>query len=234
MVSKANKPTLKPTERRALAKPLDSLLFLLPFIVFYESAILLGGAQPARVVAFDMMERFFALFGTTGFWLPGLAVVVILLATHAAARLPWRIDKRAVGLMYVETIVWSLPLLAVNYYAQLLAAQQELTLASLGICVGAGIYEELIFRLVLISLLVMIGSDLLRFSTSATLASAVLISAVLFALHHHPPFGGEAFSAYRFSFRSLAGVYLGTIFVFRGYGPAAGAHIAYNLITVLQ
>lgn len=234
IVSNADKPRLKPVQRRALAKPLDSLVFLLPFIIFYEAVVLLGDIRAPRVVAFDLMEQFFALFGTTGFWLPGLAVVIILLATHAAARLPWKIDKRAVGLMAVETIVWSLPLLAVSRYVQLLSAQREVGLADLGVCVGAGIYEELIFRLVLISLLVMIGSDLLRFSTSATLASAVLISAVLFALHHHPPFGGERFTAYKFSFRSLAGVYLGVIFVFRGYGPAAGTHIAYNLITILQ
>ena len=33
-------------------------------------------------------------------------------------------------------------------------------------------------------------------------------------------------------FRGLAGVYLGAIFIFRGYGPAAGAHIAYNLLII--
>ncbi len=234
MAKQAETSKGKQAPRRSLAKPLDSLVFLLPFILFYEAIVLLDDARSTRVVAFDLMERFFALFGTTGVWLPGLAVIVILLATHAAARLPWRVDKRAVGMMYIETIVWALPLLALNHYVQILAATPNDTIAELGISIGAGIFEELIFRLVLISLLVMIGSDLLRFSTSATLASAVLISAVLFALHHHPPLGGEPFSAYRFSFRSLAGVYLGVIFVFRGYGPAAGAHIAYNVITILR
>ena len=76
----------------------------------------------------------------------------------------------------------------------------------------------------------MIGADLLRFNNSSTLVAAVMIAAGLFALHHHPPFGSEPFDAFRFTFRTLAGLYLGTIFVFRGYGLAAGAHIAYNLI----
>ncbi len=61
---------------------------------------------------------------------------------------------------------------------------------------------------------------------------AVLASALLFAAHHHKPFGAEAFVPSTFLFRSLAGAYLAVIFWFRGYGSAAGCHAAYNVAVV--
>lgn len=223
--------------RGLLSRPLDSLFLLLPLIVFYELACLLLEmpdlrAADHRVVAFHLLQVFFELFGTDFAWMPGLAVVIILLATHIVSRQPWRFRKRVVGLMYLEAVAWALPLIAVNHFTRMAAGGLPAPnwVGDMALCVGAGIYEELIFRLVLISFLVMIGSDLLRFSSDTTMVAAVFISAVVFALHHHPPLGAEPFSPVRFIFRCIAGVYLGGIFVFRGYGPAAGAHIAHNLL----
>ncbi len=234
------KKTKKPTVARGLlARPLDSLIFLLPFILFYEVASWTTGhaalvSADDRVVAFQLMRIFFELFGATGMVMPGLAVVVILLATHAVSGQSWRIKPRSVVLLYAESAAWAVPLISMNRLIRMSASDWPIESwvrdATLGI--GAGVYEELVFRLVLISVIVIIGADLLRFSHNATLVAAVLIAAGLFALHHHPPLGGEPFDTFRFCFRSMAGAYLGVIFVFRGYGPAAGAHIAYNLIVV--
>ena len=94
---------------------------------------------------------------------------------------------------------------------------------------GAGVYEELVFRLILICLIVMIGADLLRLSPRRTMLAAVVISALLFAAHHHPPVGSEPFDPTRFLFRLGAGLFLGALFVHRGYGVAAGTHVVYNL-----
>lgn len=225
--------------RGMLARPLDSLLFLLPLILFYEVACLLphppdGAAADDRVIAFHLLQGFFQLLGNQAAWMPGLAVVVVLTATHLVSRQPWRFRKKAVALMYVESVAWALPLIAVNHITQMAATRLEAQtwVANLALCVGSGIYEELVFRLVLISVLVIIGADLLRLPQDATLVASVLIAAVMFALHHHPPFGGDPFEGVRFTFRCLAGVFLGAIFVFRGYGPAAGAHIAHNLLII--
>ncbi len=233
------KPALPRPDRGLLARPLDSLLFLLPLIVFYEIASLYidtagFDAARGRVVAFDLLQIFFELFGITGILMPGLAVIAILLATQLFCGRPWRFRKKTVALMYVESLLWAMPLIALNQFTSITAAVQPLDswIGNLALCVGAGIYEELIFRLALISLMVMIGADLLRFSQSSTLVAAVMLSAIVFALHHHPPLGAEPFDTFRFAFRAMAGVYLGTVFVFRGYGPAAGAHIAYNLLII--
>lgn len=223
-----------------LAKPLEALAFLLPLILFSEAAsrcFSSGATLPSqgRVVAFYLLRFFFELFGSTGMLMPALAVVAILLATHVVSRQPWRVRKSAVALMYVESLGLAVPLILVNRWVRLTGggpAADGLGGAALGI--GAGIYEELVFRLVLISAIVILGSDLLGRPRPLVLGAGVVISAVLFAAHHHPPVGADPFDTGRFLFRTLAGLYLGVIFVVRGYGPAAGTHAAYNLAVLLQ
>lgn len=136
--------------------------------------------------------------------------------------------------MYVESLALCVPLLLLNWAVPLMAASSESSLLQrMALSIGAGIYEELLFRLILISLMVMIGVDLLRLDRAAVAVTAILLSSLVFAAHHHPPIGAEPFDAVRFLFRTMAGVYLAAIFWFRGYGPAAGCHAAYNLTLVI-
>lgn len=225
--AQASQPTDSP--RGLLARPLDSLLFLAPLLIFYETVSLV---RASRVIAFDFTQRFFELFGYAGMWAPTLAVMVILLATHVASGEKWRIHWNGVAVMYVEALVLAVPLLALNWAIPLTAADPATVSDPLGriaVGIGAGIYEELVFRLVLISLLVMVGVDLLKLSRTAVACGAVVLSSLAFAAHHHPPLGIEPFAAAPFLFRTMAGAYLALVFWYRGYGPAAGCHAAYNV-----
>ena len=94
---------------------------------------------------------------------------------------------------------------------------------------GAGIYEEALFRLVLFAFLLRLlrlveVNGLLAVPLAAT-ASALLFSAA----HHIGPYG-QAYSNYLFLFRLLAGLYFAVLFQFRGFGIAVGAHACYNLM----
>ncbi len=224
--------------RPGLARPLEALVFLLPLIAFSEIVARFlspraGWSPQSRVVAFHLLRILFQLFGSTGALMPAAAVVGILLGAHLASGQPWRVRKAAVALMYLESFAWAVPLVLVNRWVRLAggeAGSGGWGEAALGI--GAGIYEELVFRLVLIWVLAMLATDLLGRPRAVAVMLSVLISALLFAAHHHPPIGSDPFDAGRFVFRTLAGVYLGTVFVVRGYGPAAGAHAAYNLMVL--
>lgn len=271
------KATTGMSSRGLLSRPLDALVFLLPLILFYEIA---SFSSPERVIAFDLLQRSFELFGHAGIWGPGLVVVIILLATHVVSGEAWTIHWRRVGWMYVEASALALPLLVLNQSippSMPIAGAAPKTIASpvaqpgprglksaawvaenwdspgylsdrraimlssdapaptdrlyhrLAIGIGAGIYEELLFRLILISLVVMVGVDLLRWDATGTTVFAVALSAIVFALHHHEPIGQEPFHAVTFAFRSIAGAYLAVVFWYRGYGPAAGCHAAYNV-----
>jgi len=206
------------------------LVFLLPLIVFYEFTSM---TRPERVIAFELLRRFFELFGQIGVWSPGLAVIAILLASHAASGGRWQVHWRKVGGMYVESAVLALPLLLLNWTVQPTALPGSgAVIDQLAMGVGAGIYEELVFRLILISLAMMIGADLLRWNRDNVAIAAVVVSSLTFAAFHHPPMGTEAFDPVRFVFRSVAGAYLAAIFWYRGYGLAAGCHAAHNVALV--
>jgi membrane protease YdiL (CAAX protease family) len=95
--------------------------------------------------------------------------------------------------------------------------------------VGAGIYEEVLFRLLLFSGLVALGR---RLSGSPALAVSLgaLVSALLFSAAHHVGPYGEPFEGYNFLFRTVAGVYFALLFQLRGFGIAVGAHACYDVI----
>jgi len=237
---KSSTTTAPDASPKLLSHPLETLVFVLPLILAYEIGCVVLRAPTLepdreRIVAFHLLQVFFEMFGSTGVWMPGLAIIVILLCTHIASRRPWQIRPRNVAFMYAEAAMLAVPLMALNRVLRMAPlhtgfAGDHWTEAILGI--GAGVYEELVFRLVLISLLVMLGTDFLHLPERLVLAVAVIISALAFAGHHHPPLGGEPFTAGTFAFRTCAGLYLGGLFVYRGYGPAAGTHAAYNLLAI--
>ena len=145
----------------------------------------------------------------------------------------WVIHWKRVGMMYVEAMALAMPLLALNLLIPLTArGGTDPLVGRLGLSIAAGIYEELIFRLVLISMLIIIGTDLLRLGHTRVAMAAIILSSLAFAAHHHQPIGAEPFDLTKFAFRTVAGVYLATIFWLRGYGPAAGCHAAYNVALV--
>jgi hypothetical protein len=117
----------------------------------------------------------------------------------------------------------------------------ESLMTSLVTGIGAGIYEELVFRLILICLLVVFFQDLLRTPYNNALILSVFISSALFSAHHHVLFvegrfgAGIPFTWTEFGFRTAAGVYFSVLFAVRGFGITAGTHVFYDIIaTVLN
>ncbi len=106
--------------------------------------------------------------------------------------------------------------------------------------VGAGIYEELVFRLILICALMVLLQDVIGIDHKNAVILSVLISAALFSAHHHHiafingQLGrGAPFSWTEFVFRTTAGVYFAALFAIRGFGIAAGTHAFYDIIATI-
>ena len=115
---------------------------------------------------------------------------------------------------------------------------QHSLLASIVTGIGAGIYEELVFRLVLICILMLLFQDILRISHKKSIVLSVLVAAALFSAHHHidflsgQPNANDPFNLTEFVFRTIAGVYFAALFAIRGFGITAGTHAFYNIIAV--
>ena len=104
--------------------------------------------------------------------------------------------------------------------------------------VGAGIYEELVFRLILICVLMVLFQDLIGMSHQNAVVLSVLISAALFSAHHHVVWvdgrlGRAPFCWMEFGFRTIAGVYFAILFAIRGFGITAGTHAFYDIIATI-
>ena len=221
-------------------RPMAALALLVPLVALYEIGTLAAGptlhGEASRVVAFHLLEMFFSILGAASFHLPALAVVAVLIAWHVACRDPWTIHLPTTLAMALESIVLALPLLMLSRlvgpipFASTQPAQwgDEIILS-----IGAGIYEELLFRLILISLLGMALVDFARMRRSTGYAIAVVLSSLLFAAHHYAPLTTEPFAMGSFAFRAVAGLYLSLVFVLRGFGLAVGCHAAYDLMLVL-
>jgi hypothetical protein len=216
--------------------PLASLAFLLPLMVFYELGTRYLASQAGvehRIIAFSLLQQFFSLVGATGRHLPALSVVGILLTWHIARNDPWRLHLPTLGGMALESILLGIPLIAVGLVLARflpLSGSQFVTPGWIS-SVGAGIYEELVFRLVGFTVLNLVLKDLLGYSQRTTMLLMVFISAILFSAYHY--LGNETFSLRTFAFRALAGVYFGVLFLFRGFGITAGSHASYDVLIAL-
>lgn len=226
-------------------RPLQSLVFLMPLILAYEigTALTLGDEAPGErrdLAVAQLLHWFFGLFGASGAYLPGVLLVVVLLAWHVVARDPWKVRGQALAGMAGESVLLAAPLLGLNWFlaqvgsGTMLQAGSYVNWDNLRLSIGAGIYEELVFRLIVIELLMFLARDVVRMKQSAGVAVAVILSSLFFAVSHHDPIGSDPWNASRFAFRAAAGAFLAAIYVLRGFGLAVGAHVVYDIIAFLS
>ncbi len=269
-------------------RPFYGLVFLLPFIVFYEVGTILINTDvlrhaQIRVVAFVWLHNFIEYIGFSSklAWAaPPFVVVVILLSLQVASRKRWYCVPADLGWMTVESIILAVPLIVLGLFLiasarpaeqqdragaavirsavycqsqmSVLAAEEgdfkisedeqinsvlhSNILAGIVTGIGAGIYEELVFRLILICVLMIFFCDLLKLSHNKSIVLSVMIAAALFSAHHHMAFfsgqQAEVFDLTEFIFRTIAGVYFAVVFAVRGFGITAGTHAFYNIIAV--
>jgi Type II CAAX prenyl endopeptidase Rce1-like len=214
--------------------PLYALVFLLPAMILFEIGI---SFHPADPIAFHILQLFFNQLGATGRFIPLLSIVAILLTWHIARKDPWKIDMETLWGMLVESLLLALPLLALGiavarWHIHIpLQAHFHISSDNVILSVGAGIYEEFVFRLALMTLVSIVTLDLLRIPKSLSNLLMVSSSAVLFSLYHY--LGAEQFQMQSFVFRASAGIYFAMLFLTRGFGVTCGCHIAYDIAIVL-
>jgi hypothetical protein len=100
--------------------------------------------------------------------------------------------------------------------------------------VGAGLWEEIVFRLGLLGGMAVLLRRGFRLAPPAALGIAVLLSALAFSLYHHMGVAGEPFAVDRFAFRACAGTILGLLFVWRGFAVVVYMHVFYDVLCDLR
>ncbi len=249
------------------ARPIYALTYLLGFIVLYEVGTILVSPQVLaeslanvriRVASFVWVQNFLEYIGFTSdvtWFATPLVLIVILFALQITSHSSWRVSFKDFLPMTLECVVLSIPLLVLGMLinstpsaqAALFNAADQSSAVVPGSAfwteivtgIGAGIYEELVFRLILISLITMCLNDFLGVERKWAVVISVVLSAALFSAHHHIFYVDgsfklvNVFTRSEFIFRFLAGGYFAAVFAVRGFGIVAGTHAFYDIIAAI-
>jgi Type II CAAX prenyl endopeptidase Rce1-like len=242
---------------RAARAPRYSLLFALPLLALYELFAftlshdsILGVRNGADVL---LKSLFVGLGGRDGLIVFGL----VLLGTGAVlvvrdVRRSGAIEPRVFGFMLLESVMCALLFgLVVGTLTGLvlgglvtapgpaLATGQGPGPAGLGlptklmISLGAGIYEELLFRVLLVGFLAWFGRRLLGWNAVAAGVMATIVGALMFSAFHYIGPYGDRLDLPSFTFRALAGVAFSALYLLRGFGITAWTHALYDVFLTL-
>lgn len=226
--------------------PRYSLLFALPLLVIYELlAFALSGSEMTGVRngADVLLKSIFISLG--GRW--GIVVFGVLLVGTGAV-LVWR-DMRSGGrhlspriflLMLGESIGYALIFGAVisrltTFVLRAIPATSTSPISQLGlptqlmVSLGAGIYEELLFRVILVSGLAALARKGFGWSPRAAGVFAVAVGATIFSAFHYVGPYADNFTASSFTFRLIAGIVFSAMYLLRGFGVTAWTHALYDI-----
>lgn len=216
--------------------PLTSLVFTLPLVAAYEGGVLVLGRGTARNGADVWLRTFLDQAGFGAYFLLPVLTILGLLAWHHVEHDRWRWSGGILMGMVVESGFWAVILVVIarlqNRFWPLVAGAAEGFWGRFVAFCGAGLYEEVLFRLLLMPAIAWCCGRLGATPTTAAM-QAVIGSSLLFSIAHYIGPLGDAFDPYSFTFRFLAGLFFAVLFSIRGFGIAAGAHAAYDMLVGL-
>lgn len=222
---------------------LYSYLICLPLFLLYELLIFISQPDTEQIIRISVDAWFKGIFTTFGlnalsitFFIACLAGVWILIRERHKLR---HLRTSYFLFMILEAVVYAVALaILISSFLQFLimidqgSPLEHLTrLQLIALSLGAGLYEELFFRVILVSLLLWIFNR--RFEKrwiSYTLAA--LLAALIFSGVHYTGSFGDSFTISSFLFRFLFGLALNVIYVLRGFGMAAWTHAIYDLLII--
>ncbi len=223
--------------------PFYSLIFTLPLLIGYEFLVFTlnhSDIMGLRNGADILFRQFFAIFGIYGFYFVGFIVLLALLLSyhfHTRKKNNGHFKVAYFLLMLFESMCYAfLLLLIVDQIGRYFILQGEAfdRRQLIALALGAGVYEEFIFRVVMITAALFLCRDILRFSLTFSVVIAILFSSLVFSLFHYMGPFGDPFKIQSFIMRFGAGVFLAILFTLRGYGITAYTHMIYDMLVIFM
>lgn len=227
---------------------LTSLVLVFPLFLTYQIGVLftlpvLNGADFLTVFLFRNLGL------STGSYLAyTFAVAVAFAIAVAVLRHKQRFDPHLIVRVLLESAIYALTMgsLIVFVMTRALGISPQLAGGAAGgfvaqqsfgtrivMSLGAGVYEETVFRLGILTGLMVLFDRVIGMRRWISLPLALLLQAALFSgMHHIPPYG-DPLHVGIFVFRLLAGVCFGLLYWYRGFAIAVYTHALYDLYVFL-
>jgi hypothetical protein len=241
----------------ATRHPWACVLFVLPLLTIYEVGLFVLGQYDLRNGADVWLRSALGEVGIAPAYGAPLLLMCVLLAWGLLRREGRPTDKVGVWVgMVGESAAYAVLLLGLSqgfWYllvrADTVLGQPSQRIAHLNVngpaagapemmwgqlvsYLGAGIYEETLFRLLLFAGLVRLFAWSEK-QTPVALVLAAFASALVFAGAHHIGPNGDPFSVQVLTFRTFAGLFFAALYQLRGFGIAVGAHAGYDVLVGL-
>ncbi|MCP4229055.1 MAG: CPBP family intramembrane metalloprotease [bacterium] len=235
----------------ALSRTLTySCLFVLPLVALYEILLLFYNQSMVFGIRngadFIIKKILFSFGGVPGIVLGFLLLLILGVAIYYERKKYGQpIKLKYFGFMLLESIFYAAIFgLVIGTVTSVVLPGINVVLGSgitkvgpglrLTLSLGAGIYEELLFRVILVSIFYGILYLIFKKWPSWTkYVVAALVSAFIFSVFHYIGPYGDSFSIYSFFFRFFSGLALNALYIYRGYGIAVWTHALYDIfITV--
>ena len=231
-------------------KPRYSLLLALPLFIVYQVLEALeptthgGGLRNGADVILEAL--FYRLAGPRGpMLLAGILVAVglwLVIRDYRQSGRSLHFPVLLVMLAEATVLAFSFGIIVSAITSQLVrptamlqhSVEQMPTATKLMLSLGAGLYEELLFRVLLVGSLAWAGKRVLGLRPLVAGIWAVLIGALVFSAFHYVGPYGDQLTAYSFVFRTIAGLGFSALLLLRGFGITAWTHALYDAFLLLR
>lgn len=222
---------------------LYSYLISLPLLLLYEVLIFLSQPDAEQVVRISVDFWIKTLFSYIGRDVLSITLIfVALLGIFILYRERKRLSSlrisyfftmliEASGYAFLLALIINMTVSGLLHMVQASPLESLSVLQQLALSLGAGLYEELFFRVILVSVLLLIFRQIFT-NKYAAFASAMIIAAAVFSFVHYIGAFGDPFTLGSFLFRFLFGLALNAIYIWRGFGMAAWTHAIYDLMII--
>lgn len=218
-----------------------NLYYIVPLLVLYELGIQLTGSDlrnAAEVIIKDL-GLLIGASGTRYFHLFLMGVILLCCFRILSKEQP---VHRYFPLMVSESLAFALvlgPFLsclvgAVFLEYPLTTGEETGFSVQILLSIGAGVYEELLFRLLILGGSFLIFCKVFKAPYLFGALLSLMISSLTFAAYHHLGVNGLPISNYLFFFRFGAGLILGYVFMTRGLGVAVYLHVFYDIFRDIE
>ena len=219
-----------------------SFLFTIPLFFVYEISILFLSKDDIIVVRNgadflmrNILESFdiYGLYALGFVFFSGFALSFIFFIKADKKK---ELKFNFLFFMFIESVLWSfiLYLMLSKFMLVLMNPMGKMILQQVTLAIGAGIYEEFLFRVLLIAGLTRLLGFIFLWKQLSRKIVALIISGGIFSAFHFMGEYGDFFSMELFLLRSFAGIILGVLYLFRGFGITAYTHSIYDLIVLIR